>query len=74
MTFISLIPSLEDPVTSLDLIKSKDPFFHKRIVKRLGRTLSTTPSKFGPEKRIRRSTGRRMPDTDWLRQYIKENK
>jgi hypothetical protein len=74
MTFISLIPSLEDPVDKLDQIKLKDPYFHKRVVKRLSRTLSDTPSKFGPEKRIRRSTGRRMPDVDWLRQYIKENK
>ena len=74
MTFISLIPSLEDPITDLDRIKKKDPYFHGRVLKRLARTLSDTPSRFGPEKRIRRSTGRRMPDTAWLKQYIDENK
>lgn len=74
MTFISLIPSLENPIDDLNLIKSKDPYFHGRVVKRLARTLSDTPSRFGPEKRIRRSTGRRMPDDAWLRQYVAENR
>lgn len=73
MTFISLIPSLTDPIASLNQIKSKDPYFHNRIVKRLARTLGDTPSRFGPEKRIRRSTGKRMPDTIWLQAYITEH-
>lgn len=73
MTFISLIPSLSDPIADLRRIKEKDPYFHNRVVKRLNRTLSTIPSKFGPEKRIRRSTARRMTDTTWLKQYIDDN-
>lgn len=74
MTFISLIPSLPSPIDSLNLIKVKDPIFFRRVIKRLSRTLSAIPSKFGPEKRIRRSTGRRMSDTSWLSAYVAEQR
>jgi hypothetical protein len=70
MFFISLIPSLPDPVASLDLIKSKDPYFHRRVVWCLNRSLSPIPSRYGPEERIRRSTRKRMTNFDWLKQYI----
>jgi hypothetical protein len=68
--FISLIPLLPDPVASLDLIKSKDPRFHRIVVRQLSRVLSDTPSRFGPEERIRRSIRKRMPNVDWLKRYI----
>ena len=70
MYFISLIPCLPDPIASLDLIKSRDPNFHRRVVSCLNRSLSTTPSRYGPEQRIRRSTRKRMPNLDWLKQYV----
>jgi hypothetical protein len=68
--FVILIRALPDPVASLDLIKSKDPRFHRIVVRQLSRLLSDTPSHFGPEERIRHWTRKRMLNADWLKQYI----
>ena len=61
MTFISFIPSLPDPIATLDLIKSKDPSFHRIVVRKLNRTLSAIPSRFG-----RRNAFAGQPATECL--------
>ena len=76
MYFIGVIPSLEDPISVLEQIKTNDPRFHSSVVRWLRYYLvdDTGISKFAQAVRVQKDANNRIDDTRPLLRYLKRQK